>query len=62
MVNKPRLTRVRALEEPVARRAVVPICAGEHAPVVLAPGAGEVRRGGAVPREQADAVVGRPAV
>lgn len=62
MVHKPRLARVRALEEAIARRAVVPIGAGEHTPVVLAPRAGEVWRGGAVPREQADAVVGRPAV
>lgn len=62
MVNKPRLARVRALEEPIARRAIVPISTGEHTPVVLAPRAGEVRRRGAVPREQTNTVVGRPAV
>lgn len=62
MVYKPRLLRVGALEEAVARGAVVAVGAGEDTPVVLAPGAGEVGRGRAVPREEADAVVGRPAV
>lgn len=62
MIHKPRLRRIRALEEPITGRAVVPISTGEHTPIVLAPRAGEVRRRGAVPREQADAVVGRPAV
>lgn len=62
MVHEPSLARIRALEEPIARGAVVPISTREHTPVVLAPRAGEVRRRGAVPREQADAVARRPAV
>lgn len=62
MIDKPRLRRIGALEEAVARGAVVAVGAGEDAPVVLAPGACEVWRSRAVPREEADAVVGRPAV